>query len=197
MKWRRSLAGLVMFLLVSGSLMGSEPVKLLQVRWSELGKRIGGKKVTLQLADGERVEGQVRKVTATALVVKVKKSSNVAAHPKGEIRIPRETVSRIEARSSRKGRIGREAGRVGLTGAAFVGTLLGSLMVVAGIGARSEEVFKAKNAAASLAIATGVALLTYRALRPKGVTLIEILPDSPGEGKPKPKNGKENQTGGS
>ncbi len=195
MKWRRSLAGLVMFLLVSGSLMGSEPVKLLQVRWSELGKRIGGKKVTLQLADGERVEGQVRKVTATSLVVKVKKSSNVAAHPKGEIRIPRETVFRIEARSSKKVRRGREAGRIILTGGTFFSTLLGSMIALTG-GELSESEPTNAQAVASIAIATGVALLAYRALRPKNVILIEILPDSPGEGKPKPKNRRENQTGG-
>ena len=62
MKLRRSLSVLAVFLMMNGSLPGSEPEKLLQVRWGELGESIGGKKAALQLAEGARVEGRVTKV---------------------------------------------------------------------------------------------------------------------------------------
>ena len=94
MKWRRILGWVAVFLAMSGSTLGSEPEKRLQVRWSELKKLIGGKKVTLQLAEGARVEGRIRKVTDTSLVFKVKKSSKPADYPKGKIQIPKETGDR-------------------------------------------------------------------------------------------------------
>ncbi len=191
MKWRRSLSALMVFLVMSGSLLASELEKRLQVQWSALGKRIGGKKVTLQLADGEKVEGRVKKVTATSLVVKVKKSSNVAVYPGSKIQVPREEVLRIEVQGLKKN-VGK---RIGLTVGTFLGTLYGSMIALTG-GELSESEPTDAQGAAGVAIAAGAAVLVYRALRPKGVTLIEILPDSPGEGKPKPKNRRENQTGG-
>ena len=97
-RYRRILGVVAVFLAMSGSMLGSEPDKRRQVRWSELKKLIGGKKVTLQLTEGARVEGRIRKVTAPSLDFKVKKSSDPVAYPKGKIQIPRETVSRIEVR---------------------------------------------------------------------------------------------------
>ena len=89
MRCRQILGLVAVFLAMSGSLLGSEPEKRLQVRWSELKKLIGGKKVTLQLAEGARVEGRVKKVTETSLDFKVKKSSEPVDYPKGKIQIPR------------------------------------------------------------------------------------------------------------
>ena len=61
MKLQRSLSVLAVFLMTNGTLLGSEPEGVLQVRWGELGKLIGGKKVALQLAKGARVQGRVRR----------------------------------------------------------------------------------------------------------------------------------------
>ncbi len=186
MKLRRSLGVLAVFLMMNGTLLGSEPEKRLQVRWGQLGKLIGGKKVALQLAEGARVEGRVGKVEPTSLTIKVKKTSNPAAYPKGRTEIPREAVSQIEVRNSNLVRVGRRARRIGLSVAAFVGALTGSMFALTGgeVGESSSTVYR--QFGGSLAIATGAAVLTYRALRPKGVTLIEILPDLPAEGQPKP-----------
>ena len=186
MKLRRSLSVLAVFLMTNGGLLGSEPEKRLQVRWGELGKLIGGKKVALQLADGARVKGRVGKVEATLLTIKVKKSSNPAAYPKGQAEIPREAVSRIEARNSDLVRGGRESRRIGLTVGAFTGTLFGSMVVA--LAAASGGFLRSEPGAYALMFgaATGAAVLTYRAHRPKGITLIEILPDLPAEGQPKP-----------
>ena len=179
MKWRRILGLVAAFLAMSGDMPGSEPEKRLQVRWSEFKKLIGGKKVTLQLAEGARVEGRIRKVTDTSLVFKVKKSSEPADYPKGKIQIPRATVSRIEVRGLKE----NKGKRVGATVGTFVGTLLGSVVVLKG-GKVHEG--SSKVVLPSGAIATAAAVLVYRALGPKGVTHIEILPDSPGERGPKP-----------
>ena len=186
MRCRRILGLVTVFLAMSGSMLGSEPEKRLQVQWGELKKLIGGKKVTLQLVDGERLEGRARKFTATSLTVKVKKSSNPVAYPKGKIRVPREAVSRIEARNPKIVRVGRGARRIGLTVGAFVGALFVSFAAVSAAG--SDSGGTVAEGTAIVAIATGAAVLAYRALRPKGVTLIEILPDPPGERVPKPKN---------
>lgn len=60
MKWQRSLRLATVFLAMSGSMLGSDPEKRLQARWSELKELIGGKKVALQLSDGARVLTSVR-----------------------------------------------------------------------------------------------------------------------------------------
>ena len=188
MKSRRSLGVLAVFVMINGSLLGSEPEGVLQVRWGELGKLIGGKKVALQLADGARVKGRVGKVEATSLTVKVKKTSNPAAYPKGQAEIPREAVSRIEVRNSNLVRGGREARRIGLTVGAFTGTLFGSMVVGLAGGFLGPEpgVY-----ALMFGAAAGAAVWTYRALGPKGVALIEILPDPPAEESPKPTDGEQ------
>ena len=184
MKWRRSLSLVAVSLAMSGSMLGSEPEKRRQVRWSELRKLIGGKQITLQLAEGARVEGRIRKMTAAALVFKVKKSSDPVAYPKGKSQIPRETVSRIEVRGLKENKGKRIAATVG----AFVGTMMGSMVAIAGTEAGEPGEKFYGSYAASIAIATGVAILVNRALRPKDLTLIKILPDSPGIKEPKTPN---------
>ena len=184
MKNRRILSVLAVFLLTTGNLLGSDREMRVQARWSELKQLIGGEKVALQLVDGARVEGRIRKVEATSLDIKVKKSSNPAAYSKGRTEIPREAVPRIEVRNSNLVRGGRAAGRIALTGAAFVGALFGSVYALVGKASESEP--NDAQFGGSIAIATGVAVLTYRALRPKGITIIEVLPDSPSERSPKP-----------
>ena len=190
MKLQRSLSVLAVFLMMNGGLLGSEPEKRLQVRWGELGKLIGGKAVALQLAEGARVKGRVRKVTWDSLVVKVNWSSNPAAYPKGQAEIPREAVSRIKVRNRKMVRIGGESRRIFLTVGAFAGALVGSMAVVIA-SQQFEGSVPGGVYAVMVGVSTGAAVLAYRALRPKGVALIEILPDPPAEESPKPTDGEQ------
>ena len=187
MKLQRSLSVLAVFLMTNGTLLGSEPEGVLQVRWGELGKLIGGKKVALQLAKGARVQGRVRRVTEASIVLWVKRSPD---YPKGQSEIAREAVSRIEVRSSKKAKPARQARRIGLAVGAFAGVVLASYVAV-----RYTERYPPGGSVGGawlvVGSATGVAVLTYRALGPKGITpkritLIEILPDLPAEESPKP-----------
>ncbi|MCY3759556.1 MAG: hypothetical protein OXG96_17715 [Acidobacteria bacterium] len=188
MKWPRSCSSLVVFLMLSRSLLGSEPEQHLQVRWSELKELIGGKKVALQLSDGARVEGRIRKVTAASLVFKAKKSSEPADYPKGKIEIARETVSGIEVRGLR----GNRGQQVGLTIATFAGTLFASMAAVMAAG--SDSGGTVGEGVVAVAIPTAAAVLVYRGLAPKGLTIIEILPDPSREGEPKTTNKDQSST---
>lgn len=178
----RAMSLLVGFLVLSGDLPGSDRETLLEVRWSELNQLIGGKTVTLEMAEGARVEGRIRRVTAASLVVQVKNTSNPKVYPKGEMQIPGETVARIEVRGLKENKGMRVAATVGT----FVGTMMGSMVAIAGTEAGEPGDKYYGSYAASIAIATGVAILVNRALRPKDVTLIKIVPDSPGSRMPRP-----------
>ena len=182
MSMRRGIGCLVVFLVLCSDLPGSDQEKLLQVRWSELKDLIGAKLVTLQIAEGARVEGRIRTVNAASLVFKVQNSSNPKDYPKGEREIPTETVSRIEVRGLKENRAKRIAATVGT----FVGTMMGSMVAIAGTepGEPGDKYYG--SYAASIAIATGVAILVNRALRPKDLTFITILSDPTGARMRKP-----------
>jgi len=173
---------LVVFLVLSNHLWGSDQEKPLEVRWGELKNLIGAKLVTLQIAEGARVEGQITLVNAASLVFKVKNSSNPRDYPKGEIQLPREAVSRIEVRGLKENKGKRVAATLGT----WVGTMMGSMVAIAGTESGEPGDKYYGSYAASIAISTGAALLVNRALRPKDVTFIKILPDSPGARVPKP-----------
>lgn len=188
MIWRRTVGVVAAFAAMSGNVPGSDPETRRQIRWSELKELIGGKKVALQLSDGARVEGQIRNVMAASFVFKAKKSSDPAEFPKGKIEIARDNVSRIEVRGLQADKVGQNVATVGT----FVGTLLGS--VVALKGGKVHEGSSNIVIPASVAIATGAAVLVYRGLAPKKVTIIEILPDSVGERQSKPINKHQSST---
>ena len=190
MSLRRGIGILVVFLVLSGNLPGSDQQELLQVRWSELKTLIGGKKVTLQLAEGGKLEGRIGTVNPASLAFNVTKSSNLKDYPKGRIRIPRETVSRIEVRGLKE----NKAKRIAATAGTFVGTMMGSMVAIAGTEAGEPGDKYYGSYAASIAISTGVAILVNRALRPKDITLIEILPDSTGARMPPHTNKIESST---
>ena len=183
----RAISFSAVFLLLSTNLQGSDQEKLLEVRWGELKNLIGAKLVTLQIAEGVRVDGRVRSVDAASLVFNVKNSSSLTDYPKGEIRIPIEAVSRVEVRGLKENKGKRVAATVGT----FVGTMMGSMVAIAGTEAGEPGDKYYGSYAASIAISTAVAILVNRALRPKDVTLIKILPDSPGVRMPKPTEKKE------
>ena len=181
---RQGISFLMVVLVLSNNLLGSNQETLLQVRWSELKNLIVGKKATLQLTEGARVKGRISKVKAASLAFRVRESSNLKDYPKGEIQIPGAAVSRIEVRGLKENKGKRVAATVGT----FVGTMMGSMVAIAGTEAGEPGDKYYGSYAASIAIATGVALLVNRALRPKDLTFIEILPDSPGGAVPKPTN---------
>jgi len=181
MKWRSMLATVAVFLAMSGSMLGSDPEERLQVRWSELKKLIGGKKVVLQLSDGARVDGRVHRVKKPSIVLWVKRSSE---YPKGKSEIAREAVSRIEARDLNVNLAARRAKKAALTVGAAVGALVGStgLFIIAG----PDEGSGAPAIWGGVAIGSAVAVL-MNLPRSRDVTLIELLPDSPSGGEPKSK----------
>jgi len=162
----------MVLLLTSGIAMGSGRGEVLQVPWSMLGETIRGRKVVLQLADGETVRGRVSKVTTTSLVVKVKKTSDLVAYPKGETQIPRESVARIEMRRHSPGKrallgIGAFAGTFALGVYGIFNSEVGTQGAIdAGL------IFLGISAAVGAAVhaATGLARVT-----------LEISPDAPGK----------------
>ncbi len=180
MNLQRSLCILVVLLLLSGSLLGSEPERLLQIRESDLGDLIRGRRVSIHLTEGARIEGRVQEVEAASLVVMVGKSSDPAVYPRGKAQVPRDAVSRIEVRGLKT----KRGARIAATAGTFFGTLVGSYFFFRAL---LESGPVPGSSVAMVGIPTGAAVLVYRALAPKNdVTLIEIVPDSPGGGAPKP-----------
>ncbi len=187
MKCRRIVGFLVgLSLAMSGSILGSEPVKYLRVRESDLGDLIQSKRVALHLIEGDRIEGRVREVTNDALVVKVKKSSQPAAYPKGNIQIARADVVGIEVRdlfvdeklaAKRKKQTARAVATS--LGAGLGGGLL--TLYLLGYDEGTGAVI-----GGSFGVGAVVAVLTNLLPRPKDITFIETVPDSLGEGTPKP-----------
>ena len=186
MNWPRSCSSLVVFLMLSKSLLGSEPVKFLRVRESDLGDLIQNKRVALHLIEGGRIEGRVREVTNDALVVKVKKSSQPAAYPKGNIQIARADVVGIEVRdlfvdeklaAERKKQTARTVATS--LGAGLGGGLL--TLYLLGYDKGSGAVI-----GGSFGVGAIVAVLTNLLPRPKDITFIETVLDSPMERVPKP-----------
>ena len=178
----RGIGFLVVFLVLGTHLQGSDQEEFLKVRWSELENLIGGKTVTLQIAADARLEGQIRSANAASLVFNVKNSSSPTGYPKGEIQIPIEAVSRIEVRGLKENKGIRVAATVGT----FIGTMMLSMVAIAGTEAGEPGDKYYGSYAASIAISTGVAILVNRALRPKDVTFIKILPDPPCARVPQP-----------
>jgi hypothetical protein len=91
-----------------------------RLTWEELPQLVG-KHVSIALYDGGAVAGTVREVEADALLIQVSKSTNLAAYPKGPMRVPRVKlhVLDLHGRGSKYRVIGTALGFVaGATGAA-------------------------------------------------------------------------------
>jgi len=98
----RFLNVIVALLGMSQSLLcGGEP-RQLQLQWSELGPRIEDKKVALVLPDGTYIEGKVQAVQPDGLRLRVSKTSDRQAQPKGKQLIPRQSVSTLRVTEYRK-----------------------------------------------------------------------------------------------
>ena len=155
-----------------------------QVRWSELKKLVDGKKVTLQLAEGARVGGrggENPEGDGRLAYLQGQEEFRSSGLPQGKDPDSERDYLSNRSLKENKGR------RVGATVGTAAGAYIGSLLALVGKTASESEPSKSQ-VSASIAIATGAAILVNQALRNKSVTLIEILPDSPSESEPKPSN---------
>ena len=164
-------------------MLGSEPEKPLRVRWSELKKLVDGKKVTLQLAEGARVGGGGENPEGDGRLAYLQGQEEFRSSGLPQGKDPDSERDYLSNRGLKENK-GR---RVGATVGTAAGAYIGSLLALVGKTASESEPSKSQ-VSASIAIATGAAILVNQALRNKSVTLIEILPDSPSESEPKPSN---------
>ena len=84
------------------SLLWAGEPRQLQLKWNELGPRIEDKKVTLVLPGGAYIEGKVQAVQPDGLRLRISKTSDRKAQPKGSHLIPRQSVSTLRVTEYRK-----------------------------------------------------------------------------------------------
>jgi hypothetical protein len=87
---------------MSQSLLWSEEPRQLQLKWNELGPRIEDKMVALVLPGGTYVEGKVQAVQPDGLRLRISKTSDRQAQPKGKQLIARQSVSTLRVTEYRK-----------------------------------------------------------------------------------------------
>ncbi len=98
----------------AGSARAGE-TRQLQLKWEELDARISDRKVAFVLPDGTAAQGKVIGVQPDGLRLKVTKTSNRRALPKGRQLIPRGQISLLQVTEYRKiGRLLGTAGAIGL-----------------------------------------------------------------------------------
>jgi len=143
----------------------------LRLNWEEVDPHIAGKKVSLVLPDGTHIAGKALAVEPAGLRMKVKKSSNTSAQPKGEQLIPRNAISVLRIADYRK------LGRLLVT--------TGALAVAGGIVAGSEiniyegpALIAVPAAIAAGMVGTGFAGYYAGKAIDKRVTEIWIAPDA-------------------
>ena len=91
------LVGLL--LILSPTLAAKE--EQLELKWSELGQAVEGKKVIVALTDGVIIEGQILDVGSDALSMDVKETSNPQNYPKGQNSVRRSLVSVVRLKEVR------------------------------------------------------------------------------------------------
>ena len=115
---QRHLIAFSALLVMSCSLLRAEEPRQLQLKWSELGPRIEDKKVALVLPGGTYIEGKVQAVEPDGLRLRISKTSDRKAQPKGWQLIPRQSVSTLRVTEYRKlARLLVTAGAVGAAAA--------------------------------------------------------------------------------
>jgi hypothetical protein len=87
----------------------------IELPWNELGPRIGNNKVSMALPGGVYIEGRIREVAPEGLRMKISKTSDSKAQPKGVQVIPRGSISVLHVTEYRK--LGRLVGALGAAGA--------------------------------------------------------------------------------
>ncbi len=117
----RSSVAILMTTMLAGQSAAIAESRPIELKWSELGSHIQDRNIELVLPDGASIDGEVEAVRDDALVLNIKKTSNTAAHPKGNAVIPRTSVSGLLIKESR-GKWGRS---VGVTLGTLTGVTLG------------------------------------------------------------------------
>ncbi len=95
----------------------------IELKWSELGQAVAGRTVQMVLPDGTSLKGPVLNVTSEALEIQIKKTSNRQTYPKGQISIPRSSVSVLRYTQVR-GRWRAIGTAIGAGASAVVGSLV-------------------------------------------------------------------------
>ena len=138
-----SSIGLFILLLTSLPTRAASPQ---QIKWQDL-SIMTGKNVSLVLPDGAMISGRVLGIDTDALRLNVGRSTDPAAHPKGEARVPRASLRTLEVQS--KGRKFR-----------IIGTAMGAVVGFAGgLGASIEirgGIFGNKNRGSAALAWTGI-----------------------------------------
>lgn len=139
-----------------------------QLKWNEIATLTVGHDVQLQLPDGATVSGEALAVRQDSFEMNVRQASRPALYPKGQVSIPRASVSVIEVRKERG--IG---GRV-------VGTVLGMVagMIVGGEVAGHSGMSEGPALGTFFASTAGITTIGYAAgsALDHHVTLIRIVP---------------------
>jgi hypothetical protein len=173
-----SLVVLTIYLASTPIVGSSAEIDQIQLTWSKLAPLIQHKQVGLLMPDGAMIEGQVLDVQPDALVLDIKKSSDVQSYPKGKSSIPRSSVSVVQLKQIRGNWrllgtvIGATAGGVG---AWFVAE---GVFHVSGEGLNPSKAPLVIGTVAGLV--AGGATIGYFAGRQRDnrVTVIKIIPDS-------------------
>jgi uncharacterized membrane protein YeaQ/YmgE (transglycosylase-associated protein family) len=81
---------------LSQSLLWAGEPRQLQLKWSELGPRVEGRRVALVVTGGTYIEGKVQRVVPDGVWLRISKTSDHQAQPKGSHLIPRPSVSTMQ-----------------------------------------------------------------------------------------------------
>jgi hypothetical protein len=87
---------LVALLGTGQSLLWAGEPRQLQLKWSELGPRVEDRKVAMVVTGGTYIEGKVQRVVQDGMWLRVSKTSDHKAQPKGSHLIPRPSISVLQ-----------------------------------------------------------------------------------------------------
>jgi hypothetical protein len=152
-----------------GALRAMEPQST-ELRWSELSARVTGRKIALALPEGAAVEGKAIAVTPDGLRLRISKTSDRKVAPKGELLVPRKSVSLVSV--TEHGWIGRVLCSLG------AGALTAALILNAGSNVYEGAlvvVVPASAAAGGVGAAVGGYYIGKRIDR--RTTEIRVIPD--------------------
>ncbi len=176
---RTSVVLAVMFCAACGLARGGAPAQQVQLKWEELDARIVKKKVAFVLPDGTAVEGKVIGVEPDGLRLKVSKSSNRNAQPKGKHLVARQAISVLRVTDYRKlgrllGTMGAIAAAAGIVAAQHIDLYEGPALIIV------------PAVAAGGTVGAGIGGYYLGKAFDKRVTEIRIVPDGTPTGLPGP-----------
>jgi hypothetical protein len=147
------------------------------LRWAELPPVLKGRQISVRLADGATVEGKYAGLQADALAVRVRKTGDPAAHPKGLSTLAKRDVAEITV----KRHTGWKARTVGLIAGGAIGAVAaGTIHTISKNEVGGWSASSAGIAAVGGAGVVGVSylagwLIDFARARPERV--VRVLPD--------------------